>query len=145
MHRPAVIFDFNRTLFDPVTYTLYPGAGAMLDELRDKYRLFLYSRRGFNRHKLLEDLNILHCFEGTCFVETKTAENLRAFMNEHSISTDNAIVVGDAIWSELCLGQELGMRTVWFKQGAVPPGALPCVPTHTVTSIPELHVLLRTT
>ena len=35
----AIIFDFNRTLFDPTIYALYQGVLPMLDELKQDSRI----------------------------------------------------------------------------------------------------------
>jgi FMN phosphatase YigB (HAD superfamily) len=55
-------------------------------------------------------------------------------------------MVGDMLADEICVGGEIGMKTVWFQQsrfGAIQSGEPPCVPHYTVHSIPELRELLK--
>lgn len=140
----AVIFDFNRTLFDPTVYALYHGVKPMLEELAAERRLFLYSRKAWDRSNLLATLGIDTYFEATYFVERKTKENLADILEAHALVPKSTVIVGDMLEDEICVGAELGLTTVWFRQSmfAADPKATPvCVPHHTVTSIDELRAL----
>jgi hypothetical protein len=44
--KAAIIFDFNRTLFDPTIYALYHGVTPMLQELQRERPLILFSKKG---------------------------------------------------------------------------------------------------
>jgi FMN phosphatase YigB (HAD superfamily) len=81
MQRKAVIFDFNRTLYDPETGALYPEAAELLSELSAERRLFLYSKLEGGRSDLLHELGIADHFEDTYFVEHKTPESIRAIVD----------------------------------------------------------------
>ena len=140
----AVIFDFNRTLFDPTVYALYHGAKPMLEDLAATRRLFLYSRKAWDRSNLLATLGIDSYFEKTYFVERKTKENLDAILKSHELDPASTVIVGDMLEDEICVGGELGLTTVWFRQGifgAEATGELICVPQHTVSTIDELREL----
>lgn len=146
MQKGAVIFDFNRTLFDPTVYALYHGVIPMLEELKQDRDLVLFSRKGWDRGALLEKLGIASHFRSAHFVEKKTPENLRAILDEHGLEPSECIIVGDMLSDEICVGSELGMKTVWFQQsrfGSIMGEATVCAPQHTVQSISELHELLR--
>lgn len=143
----AVIFDFNRTLFDPTVYGLYNGVVPMLEEVGKEKKLILYSRKSWDRHLLLDKLGISKYFDAAYFVEKKTPESLSAAISEHGISGKDCIIVGDMISDELCAGSELGMTTVWFQQsrfGSIYGDQVDCAPLHTVHTIDELRSLLRT-
>ncbi len=144
----AIIFDFNRTLFDPTTYALYHGVVPMLEELSATKRLFLYSRKSWNRTDLLKSLSIDEYFKAAHFVEQKTVENLQEILTEHSIDPNRAAIVGDMISDELCVGQELGLTTVWVAHPMTESEMLAatpsCSPDHTVRSINDLRDLLGT-
>jgi len=141
-----IVFDFNRTLFDPTTYALYGGVVSMLEELGEERDLFLYSRKSWDRTDLLRNLGIDSYFKDTVFVETKTVDNLREMLAAHAVDPAQAIIVGDMISDELCVGQELGLTTVWIAQPMTESQMLAanptCVPDHTVRSINELRELL---
>lgn len=141
----AVIFDFNRTLFDPTVYALYPGVKPMLEELAETKQLFLYSRKAWDRSNLLATLGIDRCFKAVYFVSQKTKENLGEILTEHKLTAAETMIVGDMLEDEVCVGSELGLRTVWFRQEifAADPNREPvCIPDHTVSSIEELRDLL---
>lgn len=142
----GIVFDFNRTLFDPTVYGLYHGVSPMLDELSARKRLFLYSRKSWDRSDLLKSLGIDTYFEDVLFVEQKTAKNLGEFLAKNGISAAGSIVVGDMLSDELCVGSELGLTTVWMSQplteAQILGGTPPCVPDHVVHSIEELRELL---
>ncbi len=147
MAKGAVIFDFNRTLFDPTIYALYQGVTPMLEELQRDRPLILFSRKSWDRKALLDQLGISDYFADAHFVEKKTPENLRHILDSHNLDPKECVIVGDMLSDEICVGGELGMKTVWFQQsrfGAIADGTPPCLPQYTVHSIAELRELLRT-
>src|SRR3989344_1861732 len=113
----AIIFDFMRTLYDPMTAALYPGVSAMLENLHENRRLILYSRQEKSREELLEELGILEYFEATYFAEKKTADNLATILKKHEIEAEKCLVVGDMADAELSAGGEPGAETIWFRYG----------------------------
>jgi|GEM_PF-1559767 len=147
MNKGPVIFDFNRTLFDPTIYALYHGVLPMLEELSKERQLFLFSRKGWDRNLLLEQLGIDTHLTASYFVEKKTPENLGQILKDHSLEADESIMVGDMLSDEVRVASELGMKTVWFQQsrfGSILADPALCVPDHTVSSISELRELLTT-
>lgn len=145
-NKSAIIFDFNRTLFDPTVFALYQGVLPMLDELRKERTLILYSRKGWDRKLLLEQLGIDTHFSAAYFVEKKTAENMRAVLDEQGLDPKETVVVGDMLTDEIYVGNQLGMKTVWFQQsrfGSIIGSSAGSDPAHTVCSIAELRNLLR--
>lgn len=138
----AVIFDFNRTLYDPESDALYEGVLAMLDELRTMRRLILYSKKEGGREDLLTRLGIEAHFEAAYFVDSKTADSVRDILARHELATDECIIVGDVITSELAAGREVGLETVWLRHGKFANLFRPFEPTHTTTTIAELRALL---
>lgn len=146
MNKGAVIFDFNRTLFDPTVFALYNGVTSMLEELKAERPLILFSRKSWDRNLLLAQLGIDEYFSATYFVEEKTPETLLASIEPHGLTASECIMVGDMLTDEICAANELGMTTVWFQQsrfGSILGDTVACVPHHTVRSIAELRELLR--
>lgn len=141
----TVIFDFIRTLYDPVSAALYSGARAMLEDIAADRRLILYSRRDRSRAELLEEMGIDDLFESAYFVDQKNSENLAEILKKHDLKPEDCIVVGDMIASELAAAGELDIDTIWFKQQAFANilASLTYRPTHTVNSISDMHRLIK--
>lgn len=134
-----------RTLYDPVSASLYSGARAMLSDLAEERRLLLYSRRERSRIELLEEMGIAAHFEGAYFVDQKDAGNLQQILDTHGLAAEDCVVAGDMISSELTAAGELGIDTIWFKQQSFANNLLQLgyKPTHTVNSITEMHQLIK--
>lgn len=108
-----IIFDYNRTIFDPETDNLYPGVLELLQKLSAKYQLFLISRNEPARKRRLEELNIKNYFQKISFVNEKSKQ----VFEEIGGNTKNVIVVGDSISDEIKIGNQLGFITVRLKKG----------------------------
>ena len=71
-----IIFDYNRTIFDPETDDLYQGVFELISDLSKKYELYLVSANEPRRKEKIKDLNIDSFFKGIFFVENKSLEVL---------------------------------------------------------------------
>lgn len=108
-----IIFDYNRTIFDPETDNLYPDVLELLQKLSVKCELFLISRNEPTREKRLEEFNIKNYFQKIVFVSEKS----KKVFEEMAGNTKNIIVVGDSINDEIKIGNQLGFITVRLKKG----------------------------
>ena len=108
-----IIFDYNRTIFDPETNELYPGVFELLRYLQPNHELFLVSRDEPSRKTRLQEFNIVNFFKEIYFVPEKTKE----LYEKISDSNKNTLVIGDSINSEIKIGNQLGLVTVRIKQG----------------------------
>lgn len=108
-----IIFDYNRTIFDPETDNLYLGVLELLQKLSAKYELFLISRNEPERTRRLEELNIKNYFQKISFVNEKS----KKVFQEISGNKKNVIVVGDSISDEIKIGNQLDFVTVRLKKG----------------------------
>jgi phosphoglycolate phosphatase-like HAD superfamily hydrolase len=133
----TIIFDYNRTLFDPNTDALYPGVKDMLYEIKNKHQLFLVSRLEASRQNKLEQLGIASYFVQTYFTPEKT-EALFSSIPTNSLPV---LVVGDSIADEITIGNRLGHITVQVQQGlfanAKPKNDMEKA-THTIKNITEI-------
>jgi len=108
-----IIFDYNRTIFNPDTDKLYPGVLGLLSKLSSKHELFLISRAEPGRKNKIEKLNIKRYFKKIIFVAEKSQKIFKKITgNEKEI-----IVVGDSIKDEIRIGNQLGFLTVRLKKG----------------------------
>lgn len=140
-----IIFDFNRTLYNPDTQALLPGASALLTYAHSKdYVLVLLSKASPTRHQLVDELGIASFFAEMRFVEHKTAELLEDIVHRHNGDKAASYVVGDRSQSELMCGHQAGLRTIWLRIGKfaseLPPAGHE--PTHIVTSLDQIPSLL---
>lgn len=135
-----IIFDYNRTLFDPEIDTLYDGVADLLRFLHGKHELFLVSRNEPGRGDRLKDFGIESYFHKTAFVEEKTRQ---VFLDLISDAKD-VIVIGDRAVEEIAIGNEMRFVTVWLRQGKfsreVPTEAQQ--PTHIIRDIRELENII---
>jgi FMN phosphatase YigB (HAD superfamily) len=109
-----IIFDYNRTLYDPDTDNLYPGVNELLERLAKKHQLYLITKPTLGKESQLERLGIKSYFERTMIIEKKTPEVFRTLIG----GANEAIVVGDRIREEIKIGNSLQFTTVWVRQGA---------------------------
>lgn len=108
-----IIFDYYRTLFNPDTDSLYAGVIEVVKKLSQKNDLFLVSRNEPGRATRLKEFGIHKYFQKSIFVEEKTKEAFETLAKK-GIRT---IVVGDRVKQEIALGNQLGLTTVWVRQG----------------------------
>lgn len=135
-----IIFDYNRTLFNPKTAALYEGVSELLGFLAGKHTLYLVSRYEPGRSDKLDALGIRHHFQEALFVEKKTLQ-IFARIAEGSAQT---IVVGDRLQEEIALGSKLGLTTIWLQQEKLSPDTSTheTKPTYTIRDIRDISNIL---
>jgi len=136
-----IIFDYNRTIYDPETGQLYPSVIELLRDLSAHHELFLVSQYESVRKKQVADLGIARFFKEIVFVPSKT----KSLFQDLAGRSKNAMVVGDRVQSEIYLGNELGLVTVWFRRGKfrdevpVDPREQP---RHIIKNLNELYAIV---
>ena len=137
-----IIFDYNRTLFDPETNSLYPGVLTLLKDLSSNYTLFLVSKNEPTRTKTIRELGLEKFFQEILFVPEKS----KAIFETLKINPAETLVVGDYLPSEIAAGNDFGATTVRVLQGKfkdlTPTSSLEN-PDYQVTSLIELSQLLK--
>jgi predicted HAD superfamily phosphohydrolase YqeG len=138
-----ILLDYNRTLFNPDSDSLYQGVVGLLQDLSVRNELFLISKNEPGRADALEKLGIKKYFTSVSFVEEKTP----ALFKELAQGSTEVVVVGDRVRGEISLGNQLGFVTVWVKQGRF-ANELPATaieqPIHTLGSVIELRRIIST-
>jgi FMN phosphatase YigB (HAD superfamily) len=138
-----IIFDYNRTLFNPDTGNLYPYVLSILSTLSKNHELFLVSRNDPRRESMLVSLGISSFFKKKLFVDTKTATLFKDLIGDR----EQAIVIGDRIKGEIFIGNQLGYITIWLRQGKFMndlPETKEEQPNHTIDEINQLLSLINT-
>jgi FMN phosphatase YigB (HAD superfamily) len=138
-----ILLDYNRTLFNPDSDSLYQGVPEFLADLSANNELFLISRNEPGRADTLERFGIKKYFTKVYFVEEKTT----SLFEELAQGSADVVVVGDRVKEEISLGNQLGLVTIWVKQGRfaneLPSTALE-QPTHTVDNVLEIKNIIST-
>lgn len=113
-----IIFDFNRTIYDPDSKHLVQGAKLVLRTLlRRRFGLYLISRAGRSRRQLIENLGIKQYFVRVIVAREKSKKDLERIAARLSIMRGSSFVIGDRVRSEIRIGNALGLQTVWVRAG----------------------------
>jgi len=137
-----IIFDYNRTIFNPDTGALYLGVLELINNLSKNHELSLISKNEPGRKDVLQELGIDTFFKNILFVDTKSTEIFKQIVGNENM----AIVVGDRIFGEIAVGNELGYITVWVRQGKFKdeiPKSKHQEPNHTIDNIRELKEIIK--
>ena len=103
-----IIFDYNRTIYNPDEEALYEGVFEVLDELSKKHELYLVSAHEPGRREKIKDFGIHIFFKKVFFVNHKAVEIFKLIANEG----EEVLVVGDNIYSEINVGNKMNFNTV---------------------------------
>lgn len=137
-----IIFDYNRTIFNPETDTLYDGVFELLKDLSLKHNLVLVSKDEMGREAKLKDFGIVKYFDNTIFVEEKTAEIFKSLVKDN----EKVLVVGDRVRGEISIGNKLGFITIWVNQGKFAneiPRNQNEIPNHSISEIKYLSEIIK--
>lgn len=112
----VIIFDFNRTLYDPDSCTLIDGALELLGKLSEKFHLILLAKGDEKRMKIIKGLKLEQFFQEIILVSEKNIQQLITIQEKFPKDTI-FYSIGDRVKKEIKLGNSLGCKTVWFKNG----------------------------
>lgn len=130
-----IIFDYNRTLFNPETGKLYTGIFMMLKKLAKKHKLFLITMNEPERKNTIKELGIDQYFRQILFVEQKTEEVFKNMVAQN----ETVIVIGDRLQGEIQIGVQLGFITIHIQHDtSMPTPSLKMQPTHTANSAKKI-------
>src|SRR3989344_8916037 len=143
----AVIFDFNRTIYDPDTKAMLPGVRQLLSELRERsVPLYLVSKADESRPQVLKELGVGDFFMDSFFVERKDPALFFEILNRAYVHPKQMYVVGDHLHKEIRCGNQCGMRTIWLKRGKfsdLEPAMEADHPWQTVSDMSEVFGLIE--
>lgn len=134
----TIIFDFNRTIFDPESNALFPGVIALLELIHGKHELVLITRNEGARKNRIEDLGLNQYFQRVIFVEQKNTDVFK-----EAAGSSIPIIVGDRVQDEISIGNELGYITVHVRQGIFADQIRHIQPTHSINAIHELEDVIK--
>lgn len=116
----GIIFDFNRTIYDPDNDCLIPGVLDLLNDLKDKgYKMCLISKSD-DQESRIKQIKNLGVYDFFVKVEVEDSKDQEQFINcQRIMDMDFAeiLVIGDRVLREIEIGNSLGMLTIWYRQG----------------------------
>ena len=112
----AIIFDFNRTLFDPDENKIEDDAFPLLELLKGKgCKLALLSVGDEDRESQIQP--IASFFDAIMIVSDKSERCFLDIAQRLAVKPSDIIVIGDRIKREIVLGKKCGMMTIWLQRG----------------------------
>lgn len=113
-----IIFDFNRTLFNPDTGRLIYGSQETLKRLNEKgFMLILLTRKEKEPEEIIKNKKIKKYFNQIIIVDEKKEQIFRDIIAEFIPNLNQSFVIGDRVRIEISLGKKAGFRTIWLKNG----------------------------
>lgn len=140
-----IIFDYNRTLFDPEKGGLHAGVYEILKKLSKRHKLFLISYNEFGREKFMKNVGIEKFFANVSLVENKNKVSMLALTDGLNLS-GVTFVIGDSLRDEITIGNELGYETIWLKKSkfaSETPRNEREKPKHIINELAEIFEILE--
>ncbi len=141
----AVVFDFNRTVFDPDADALMPGAAELIATLKQHgVTLFLVAKGDEERRKRIEQLGLVSLFKKITVNQSKSVEDYQSCMVLCPAGTQ-FFAIGDRVKVEIRHANSCGMTTIWFRNGkfaSEEPGSDDERPQFTIMSLAEAATLI---
>ena len=137
-----IIFDYNRTIFDPEKNELYSGVLQLLEKLSLAHELFLVSMNELGRKNTIKKLNIEKFFKKIVFTNKKDTELFLSLVG----NTKNVLIVGDSINNEILIGNNLRITTILIKRDKFSnekPNSINTIPDFTILEMNELEEIIK--
>ncbi len=137
-----IIIDFKRTIYDPDNNTLLENALDGLKFLKEKEFYVRLVGKGVESEiiSILQRLDIKSFFDEICISDDK-----EKFFNKVD-NPSSWLVIGDRAQKEILFGGQLGMNTLWLKNGKFSneeplPSQKP--PDHVVSAWSEIIEIIK--
>lgn len=109
--KKMIIFDFNKTLYDPEKGKLIDGCSEILKALGSKYILALISLEKKGRKKIANKL-ISSFFNEIIFSTNKKIAHYKQILDKYGINKKDCFIVGDTLEDEITIGKKIGCITI---------------------------------
>lgn len=147
MSKKAVIFDYNRTVFNPDTGALMPDAHEVLVLLQEKeIPMFLVAKGDDDRKKQIESLGLPPFFQKIIVNQNKSSDDFQLCIDSCEAGT-LFFAVGDRVKEEIRHANACGATTIWFRNGKFAteePGDSSETPNFTVENLKQaIEIVLK--
>ena len=143
----AIVFDWIGTLCQFDHKGLFPYTEKVLRELKPKYKLAVISKAVSDdvptRVRQIDEINDYFAF--TAVGDDKTNNQFVSCMNLLNVKPENTLVVDDRMDRGIQIGNALGCKTAWIRQGKyahMTPDHKTGEPTLRINSIEDLLKIL---
>ncbi len=115
----GIIFDFNRTIYDPEKNALTEGVIGLLEDLSLRFQLCLLSKGvEAERRKQISELGLDEYFKDIQVNEGEKQEShFQRCLRIMNLKASEVAVIGDRVAGEIRVGNQSGMLTIWYKSG----------------------------
>jgi len=113
----AIIWDFNSTLYNPLSQKLYKDAKEILERASQKYKQALITSaitKAKERNILIKKVGIQNFFDHID-INIKTKKVFLHVCEKFECKPTEVYVIGDSYLKEISVGNKLGMKTIWFN------------------------------
>lgn len=141
-----VIFDFNRTLYDPDAKGLVRGTRLVLRTLTKRGFILYLVSRGNSRQALIKSLGIGSYFKEIIVSREKSKQDFEKITQQRNLDLASSFVIGDRARQEIKFGKYLGLKTIWIREGKFalePPRRKDENPDFTVNELKSVLELIR--
>jgi|AntRauTorcE11898_2_1112593.scaffolds.fasta_scaffold00223_8 tRNA pseudouridine55 synthase len=144
----GIIFDFNRTLYDPEKEKLMDGARKLLRYLKNReLKMALLSKAtDQSRRQFISELGLDEFFDEVMVVTgEKTPHHFHSLQQALGIDARRCLIIGDRVKSEISAANSLGMQTCWLRRGKFKkeiPGNTLEQPGRIINNIQEIYHFL---
>jgi len=122
-------FELNKMHWHSEYEKLYEGTYVVLEKLHKKYKLGIIANQELGTEQRLTNFRIRHFFD---VIAASAEENVskpdqrlfRIALEKANCSPANAYMVGDRLDNDIIPAIELGMKTIWVKQGTGGMGSI---------------------
>lgn len=140
-----IILDFNRTLYDSDSSQLLDDALDFLKDYNKVYSLALIGKGDEKRASLINDLDIKKYFKYIKLKEKKEVSDFIECLKELKFDRKDVWSIGDRIKKEIVLSNQIGIKTIWLKNGKFSNELPSCEeekPTFTASSFKEIRKII---
>ncbi|MFH2018411.1 MAG: HAD hydrolase-like protein [bacterium] len=110
-----IIFDWNRTLFDPDAQAVYPEASVLLGALKNNTIVLISRGVSSDPRLFLGRMGLIDVFSEIIVTKKKTTQLFRRIKIKNSATS--FWVIGDKLDSEIACGNRAGFTTIRVRQG----------------------------
>lgn len=148
--KTAEMFELEKSPWPVHLEKLYPDAKPVLTELKKRYRLGIIANQNPGTIARLKRFGIDSLFDvvvssGDCGKAKPDPEIFLQALKEACCKPEETFMIGDRLDNDIAPAQQLGMGTVWVKQGMGrygSPELLPQKPDYTVSGLLDLLDIL---
>ena len=134
--KKIILFDFNKTLYDPHKKELMNGCLDILKLLSSKHILILISNQKCGRKDLIDKL-IGKYFRETVLCNEKNEHEFKAIISKYDSHNSKCFVVGDTLDEEITIGKKLGCKTIHLNSNDKPTTA-----DYSIKNLEELRSII---